>query len=171
MAEDVILPEWPVGTVAILVTGGDRPHAIPVSALVRAGARRALLGLARSRTSLARLRADPRVTVVICAPGIAVSVDGRARVIEEELVDGVAAVAIDVEAVHDHDRPTFTISAGVDWTWTDDAAARRDAEVRAALGRLADATSGASEPSGASGSTAASGSTDTGGARGSSARS
>lgn len=143
MAEDVILPEWPVGTVSILVTGGDRPHAIPVSALVRAGARCALLGLARGRTSLARLRADPRVTVTICAPGVAVSVDGLARVIEEELVDGVAAVAVEVEAIDDHDRPTFTIAAGVDWAWTDEAAARRDAEVHAALRRLADATDGA----------------------------
>jgi hypothetical protein len=131
------LPDWPAGTVAILVTGGERPHAIPVSAVVRAGPRRVLIGLARSRESLARLRRSPPVTVAICAHDVAVSVDGTAAVLDEELVDGVAAVAVEVEAIHDHDRPTFVLHAGVAWEWTEQAAARRDAEVQAALRRLA----------------------------------
>jgi flavin reductase (DIM6/NTAB) family NADH-FMN oxidoreductase RutF len=112
------LPQWPAGTVAILVTGGERPHAIPVSAVVRAGPRRLLIGLAHSRESLARLRRSPQVTVAICARNLAVSVDGAAAVLDEELIDGVAAVAVEVEAIHDHDRPTFALHAGVAWEWT-----------------------------------------------------
>ena len=53
------LPDWPPGTVAILSTAGGAPHAIPVSTAVRAGPRRVLLALARTRASLARLRDDP----------------------------------------------------------------------------------------------------------------
>jgi flavin reductase (DIM6/NTAB) family NADH-FMN oxidoreductase RutF len=131
------LPDWPAGTVAILVTAGERPHAIPVSAVIRAGPRRLLIGLARSRESLARLRRSPEVTVAICARDVAVSVDGRATVLESDLVDGVAAVAVEAEAIHDHDRPTFALHRGVAWEWTDDEAARRDAAVQAALRRLA----------------------------------
>jgi hypothetical protein len=131
------LPNWPAGTVAILATGGDRPHAIPVSAVVRGGPRLVFVGLARTRESLSRLRRQPRVTLAIVAAGLAVSVDGLARVVQEDLVDGVAAVAVDVESVSDHLRPTFEIEAGVRWHWTDPGAAGRDAEVQAALGRLA----------------------------------
>jgi hypothetical protein len=129
------LPDWPAGTVAILVTGGERPHAIPVSAVLRAGPRRLLIGLARSRESLDRLRRSPEVTVAICARDVAVSVDGQAAVLAEELVEGVAAVAVEVEAIHDHGRPTFALHAGVAWEWTDEEAARRDAAVQDALGR------------------------------------
>jgi hypothetical protein len=131
------LPDWPAGTVAILVTGGQRPHAIPVSAVLRAGPRRLLIGLAHSRESLARLGRWPEVTVAICARDVAVSVDGRATVLESDLLEGVAAVAVDAEAIHDHDRPTFALHAGVAWEWTDEEAARRDGEVHAALRRLA----------------------------------
>ena len=134
---ETALPEWPPGTVTILATAGEAPHAIPVSAAVRAGPRLALVGLAGSRGSLARLRADPRVALTIIAPGVAVTAHGRARVLDEALVDGVVAVAIEIHEVRDHDRPTFTIEAGVRWRWTDSEAERRDAEVHAALARLA----------------------------------
>jgi flavin reductase (DIM6/NTAB) family NADH-FMN oxidoreductase RutF len=137
MADSPRLPDWPAGTVAILVTGGARPHAIPVSAVLRAGPRRILIGLAQSRESLARLRRSPEVTVAICARGVAVSVDGRASVLLEEMVKGVAAVAVDVQEIHDHDRSTFALYAGVAWEWTDEEAARRDDEVQAALRGLA----------------------------------
>jgi len=52
------LPEWPPRTIAVLVTTDDHdaPHAIPVSAPVRAGDHAILLSLARTRGSLARLR-------------------------------------------------------------------------------------------------------------------
>ncbi|MBV9683059.1 MAG: hypothetical protein JO046_14820 [Solirubrobacterales bacterium] len=132
-----MLPKWPPGTVAILATAGETPHAIPVSAAVRAGPRHALLALAGSRRSLARLRAEERVALSIIAHGVAVTAHGRARVLDEELVEGVVAVEIEVDDVQDHDRPTFAIESGVRWRWTDADAERRDAEVRAALARLA----------------------------------
>ena len=136
MASRVDLPHWPPGTVGTLVTAGTRPHAIPVSALVRAGPDRILVGLARSRESLARLRADPAVTVAICAQDIALSAAGTASVLAEELTGSVAAVLVAVSELHDHRRPTFALHAGVSWEWTDEDARRGDAEVRAALRRL-----------------------------------
>ena len=134
MSDDVILPEWPVGTVAILVTGGDRPHAIPVSAIVRAGPR------------LAHPRAGPQPRVA-GSPARVAGGDGRdlraatwrsastaAPACSTSICwSGSPAVAVDVEAIHDHDRPTFAIHAGVAWEWTDEEAARRDAEVQPAL--------------------------------------
>jgi hypothetical protein len=121
----------------ILTTAADGPHAIPVSAALRAGPRRALIGLATTRGSLARLRADDRVALAIVFEDVAATAYGRARVLEPELVDGVVAVEIEVERVQDHDRPTFAIESGVRWRWTDRDAERRDAEVNAALARLA----------------------------------
>ncbi|HEX4010616.1 MAG TPA: hypothetical protein VHX62_11430 [Solirubrobacteraceae bacterium] len=135
-ADEPILPVWPDGTVLILVTGGESPHAIPVSAAVRAGPGRALLGLARTRESLGRLRDDPRVALAITAAGVAVTAYGVARVRDEEPAPGVAAVEVAVDRIQDHDRPTFVIEAGVSWRWTDAAAAERDAAVRRALQRL-----------------------------------
>jgi hypothetical protein len=132
-----VLPDWPPGTVTILATAGETPQAIPVSAAIRAGPRHALLGLAGTRGSLARLGADPRVSLAIIAEDVAVTAHGRARVLEEALVEGVVAVEIEVDDVQDHDRPTFAIEAGVRWRWTDADAQRRDAEVHAALARLA----------------------------------
>jgi hypothetical protein len=135
---DADLPQWPKGTVVILVTGGGDPHAIPVSAAVRAGARRVLLGLAHSRESLARLRRDPRVALSITAgPDIAVTAYGSARVLDERLTGAVAAIEVTVDRVQDHNRPTFRIEAGVAWRWIDGEAQRRDDETRAALSRLA----------------------------------
>jgi hypothetical protein len=126
--------------VLILVSAGAPPHAIPVSAAVRAGPARVLLGLARSRESLARLRRDPRVGLAIMAGGdVAVTAYGTASVREEDLADGMAAVELRVDRVQDHKRPTFVIESGVGWHWTDAAAQERDGEVRRALQRLADA--------------------------------
>ncbi len=133
-----MLPNWPAGTVTILSTHGAEPHAIPVSSAFRTGPDRVLIALAAGRESLARLLADPRVAVVIIADGdIALTAYGTARVVQEGLVDGVVAVEIDVERVQDHGRDTFVIEAGVRWRWTDPVAQARDAEVRAALERLA----------------------------------
>jgi hypothetical protein len=140
-----VLPEWPTGTVTILATAGETPHAIPISAAVRAGPRHALIGLAVSRGSLARLRAHPRVSLAIIAEGVAVTAHGRARVLDEALLDaddavigGMVTVEIEVDDVQDHGRPTFAIEAGARWRWTDAEAERRDADVRAALARLAE---------------------------------
>jgi hypothetical protein len=132
-----VLPDWPAATVTILATAGATPHAIPVSAALRAGPRHALIALAGGRNSLERLRADPHVSLTIVAHDTAVTAHGRARVVDEALVGGVVAVEIEVDDVQDHDRPTFAVESGVRWRWTDTEAQQRDAAVRAALARLA----------------------------------
>ena len=134
------LPEWEVGTVAVLSTGAGAPHAIPVSAAVRAGPRLVLIALALGRESLARLRREPRCALTIMAAGdVACTAHARARVLQDPMraADGVVAVALEVEAIQDHMQPRFAIDAGVAWRWTDDAARERDAAVRAALVELA----------------------------------
>jgi hypothetical protein len=130
-----MVPDWPPGTVAILATiGEDGLHAIPVSTAMRAGPATVLLALGPSRGSLTRLRAKPRCALAVIAAGVAVTVRGRATIVGEAA--GTTAVRIDVEAVDDHAQPTFTITGGVAWAWTDADAERRDAEVRAALRQL-----------------------------------
>jgi Pyridoxamine 5'-phosphate oxidase len=134
------LPEWPPGTVAVLSTAGAAPHAIPVSTAVRAGPRRALLALARTRASLERLRADPRCALtVIAGDDVAFTAHGRAAVVEDPMAvaESVVAVAIDVEDVQSHADARFAIEAGVRWRWIDDEAAARDAAIHEALRRLA----------------------------------
>jgi hypothetical protein len=126
--------------VAVLATNGDHPHAIPVSTAVRAGDRRVLLALGRSRRSLARLRADAHVTLtLLCEGDVACTARGHARVVAEELpaAPGVAGVLIEVEHVEEHGTPAFQIDAGVRWHWLDEDAQARDATVRAALEALA----------------------------------
>jgi len=133
------LPAWEQGTVAVLSTGAGAPHAIPVSTGVRAGDHRLMLALALRRGSLARLREDPRCAVTILARNVACTAHGTARIVQEPMTisDKVAAVAVDVESIQDHDQPRFAIEAGVRWAWTDADAAARDAEIRAALAALA----------------------------------
>jgi hypothetical protein len=131
------LPEWPVDTVAVLSTGAGAPHAIPVSTAVRSGPATVHFALGLRRESLARLREDPRCALTVLAAGVAVTALGTATVVEEN--DRIAFLRLDVEAVQDHDQPTFEVEDGVRWHWTDDAAKAGDAEVRATLRRLADA--------------------------------
>src|SRR4051812_32811175 len=129
------LPHWPEGTVAVLATAGDAPHAIPVSLVLRAGPRTLLLGLAPSRESLARLRRDPRCAITLLAGGdLAFTVQGAATAVEE--AGAVVAVRVEASEIVDHNRPTYEIQAGVRWRWTDPAAEARDAEARAALRRV-----------------------------------
>ena len=133
----VVLPEWPPGTVAILATSGEAPHAIPVSTATRSGPRTVLLALASGRRSLERLRADPAVALAILSgEDVALTIHGSARVLDEPLPEGVV-VAIDATHVQDHRRPEFAIEAGVQWRWTDAEAEERDARVRSALEELA----------------------------------
>ncbi len=131
------LPDWPAGTVCVLATtAADGPHAIPVSTAVPVGDARIVLALARSRGSLARLRADPRVALAVLAgPDLAFTAHGTAAVAAEALpgAEAVAGVAITVADVARHERPTFAIDAGVAWRWTDAEALERDGAVRAAL--------------------------------------
>jgi hypothetical protein len=134
------LPGWEPGPVCVLSTGGGAPHAIPVSTAVRAGPRRVLLALAGRRETLARLRREPRCALTIMAAGdVACTAHARAVIVQEPLhgAEGVAAVALEVDAIQDHMQPRFAIAAGVAWHWTDDAARASDAAVRAALDELA----------------------------------
>jgi hypothetical protein len=134
---DAALPDWPAGTVCVLATSGaGGPHAIPVSTALRAGDGRIVLALARSRGSLQRLRADPRVSLTVMAgPDLAFTAHGTADVIADPLpgAEAVTGVEIHVDAVDRHERPTFAIEAGVAWRWTDPEAQTRDGIVRAAL--------------------------------------
>ncbi len=132
------LPEWEDGTVAVLSTGGGAPHAIPVSAVIRAGPRRVIVGLAERRESLERLRRDGRCALtILTAPDVACTAHARAEVLPDEIVEGVVAVALEVESIQDHMQPRFAIDAGVAWRWTDDEARERDDGVRAKLSELA----------------------------------
>jgi hypothetical protein len=138
--EPAELPDWAPGTVAVLSTGGGEPHAIPVSACVKAGPRAVLLALAVGRESLARLREDPRCALTVLAGGdVAVTALGHASVVEDPMraADGVVAVRIGVERIQDHWQDAFVIEGGARWSWTDDAAAERDARIREALEALA----------------------------------
>jgi hypothetical protein len=135
------LPHWPAGTVAILSTvHGGGPHAIPVSTAVRAGARRIVFALARSRGSYARLQDEPRCALtLLCGGDLAFTAHGRATVVRDALPGAgtVAAVALDVDEIRPHGDPRLAIDEGVRWHWTDPDAAARDAAVHDALGALA----------------------------------
>ncbi|MGH8905878.1 MAG: hypothetical protein ACRD0K_05050 [Egibacteraceae bacterium] len=134
------LPEWPPGTVAILATGAGHVHAIPISTGLRAGPRRVLFGLSARRESLRRLRAEPRVALVIlCEGDVAITAYGTAEIVEEPLrgCDRMVAVALAVDELADHGQPDSEVEAGVRWRWIDPIAQQRDAQVRAALQRLA----------------------------------
>jgi uncharacterized protein (DUF849 family) len=100
----------------------DGPHAIPVSAPVRAADRTILLTPQRTRGSLKRLRESPQVAVVILATGnIAFTTGGRARVLQQTMAvaPDYAAIAIDVEQIDDHRQPAFKVEAGVGRRWLD----------------------------------------------------
>lgn len=131
-----MLPRWAPGTVAILATAGDTPHAIPVSTAVRVSDTRVAFALSRRRLSLARLRADPRCALALLAgDDVAVTVHGVVTVVQDpmDVSDRVVALVLDAERVQDHGQPRFVIEEGVRWRWTDPEAEARDAEIRAAL--------------------------------------
>jgi DNA-binding NarL/FixJ family response regulator len=112
----------------MLATVEDGPHVIPVSAPVRAGDRRILLSLHRSRGSLQRVRERPQVALAILTSGnIALTARGDAHVIQESMAAApdYAVVAIDVDQIDDHRQAAFLVEAGVDRRWLDEA--ERDA--------------------------------------------
>jgi len=136
MEEPLDLPQWSPGTVCILATGGEGPHAIPVSTAVRVAGKRIVLALGARRGSLQRLREDPQVALTVLAAGdVAFTAHGTAQVIADPLpgLEGVVGVEISVDRVSSHTRPTFSIADGVAWSWADDEARERDAAVRSAL--------------------------------------
>jgi hypothetical protein len=117
------LPDFPTRTIAVLSTSDGEPHAIPVSAPLRAGDRRIRLSLHRERESLARLRERPHVALTVLAEGdVAFTARGRARVLQEPMQSDprYAAVELDVEHVDDHRQAAFLVEAGVDRRWVDD---------------------------------------------------
>ena len=130
------LPDWPAGTVCLLATAGDEPHAVPVSTALRAGDREIVFALGARRGALERLRADPRVALAVLAAGdLAFTAHGSAAVAADPLegVEGVVGVRIEVDRVSHHGRPTFEVERGVAWSWIDEQARERDELVRAAL--------------------------------------
>jgi hypothetical protein len=127
-----VLPEWPGRVVAVLATVSGGPFAIPVSAPVRAGDRRILINLQRGRGSLARIREEPLVALLLLAEGnIAFTARGRAHA--EELTHDYCAVTIDVEAIDDHRQAAFVVDSGPGRTWVDESEQRALGERVAAL--------------------------------------
>src|SRR3954469_7350540 len=81
------LPQWPQRTVAVLSSVDEGVHAIPVSAPVRAGNRRILLSLHRSRDTVERIRRWPDVALTFLAEDdVAFTARGRASVVEEPMI-------------------------------------------------------------------------------------
>jgi hypothetical protein len=118
-----VLPEWPTRTIGVLATLGTGPHAIPVSAPVRAGDRRILLSLHRTRGSLSRLRERPAVALTVLTGGnVAFTARGCARILQEpmDVSADYTAVAIEVEHIDDHRQPAFPVEAGVARRWLDE---------------------------------------------------
>lgn len=132
------LPDWERRAPGLLIVTG--PHAVPISTAVRAGDRRLVLGLARRRETLARLREDPRAAFALLAERIALTTYGDARVIREEL-DGapnMAGVELRVERIQNHlaDGRTEMLSAA-GWRWRQEEAREADLTVVAAIEALA----------------------------------
>ncbi|MFD6389495.1 hypothetical protein ACWF9G_11485 [Nocardia sp. NPDC055029] len=128
-----VLPVWPQETIAVLVTTDPAPHAIPVSWPVRAGDRRILISLKSDRGSLARLRAQPEVALLILGGGnVALCARGRAKVIAEQMpaADDYTAVQLDVDVIDDHRQSAFAVDRGIQRTVLD------ESELRALEGRV-----------------------------------
>lgn len=129
-----VLPVWPQETIAVLVTTeAGLPHAIPVSWPVRAGDRQILLSLKSDRGSLARLRAQPQVALLILGGGnVALCARGRASVLAEQMPSAAdyTAVRLDVEVIDDHRQSAFAVDRGIQRTVLD------DTELRALEGRV-----------------------------------
>jgi hypothetical protein len=119
---------------------GQNPHAIPVSAPVRAADRRILFALRGDRGSLARLRKQDRVALAVLTEGdTAFTARGRARIVQDpmECAPDYATVAIDVEHIDDHRQAAFRIEGGIDRRWVEESEKRALGERVAALGELA----------------------------------
>jgi hypothetical protein len=132
------LPAWERGTPGILCT--TAPRAIPVSTAVRAGDRRLVLALARSRTTLAQLRDDPRAAFCLLGESMAFTAYGEAAVVRDRLASRphVAGVELSVESVQDHLADGRTeMLAGARWRWTEAEAADDERAIVAELEELA----------------------------------
>ncbi|QIS15697.1 hypothetical protein [Nocardia arthritidis] len=122
-----VLPEWPLDTIAVLVTTDPAPHAIPVSWPVRADDRTILISLKYDRGSLARLRTRPEVALLILSGGnVALCARGTAKVIVEQMPNAAeyAAVRIDVAVIDDHRQSAFAVAQGIQRNVLDDSELR-----------------------------------------------
>jgi len=134
------LPSWPAGTIGVLSTVGEEPHAIPVTAPVRAGDRRILLSLKRDHASLRRLRERPQVALAILAEGDeAFTARGHASVVQQPMARApeFAAVLIEVDHLDDHRQPAEVVNSGVEVRWNDDGAEQSLRDRVEALSELA----------------------------------
>ena len=135
---------WPPGTAGTLVTldHDGAPFAIPVSAArARAGDRdRVVFALALRRGSLVRLRRDGRAALSIVGSDVALTLRGRALILEEgpEEAPRVAVLELRVAARDDHRHPDTVLRGPVAWGWRTAEAAERDAAVHRALTRHLD---------------------------------
>jgi hypothetical protein len=153
-----VLPDWPIRTIAVLSTVDQGPHAIPVSAPVRAGDQRILVSLHRDRGSLARLRKEPRVALLILTEGdVAFTARGRAQLVAEPLAGApdYVGVAIAVEAIDDHRQAAFRVESGVGRSWIDEGEQKALGERVAALRKLAGGEQSTTPPAARPGSSTA----------------
>jgi hypothetical protein len=99
-------------------------HAIPVVAVLRAGDRKILIALARSRGSLLRIHQDAVVAITLLIEGNhAFTARGRAHIVQDTMEGAKAfsAVAIDVAEIDDHRQASFSVNFGVSLHWNSDA--------------------------------------------------
>jgi len=92
-----MLPEWEVGTPAVLIVAG--PHAIPVSTSIRRGDDRVVFALGRRRETLTRLRSEPGAALCVLGRGVAFTAYGRT-----EMLEGARYEWRDEEAVRSESR-------------------------------------------------------------------
>ncbi len=110
------LPDWPAGTVAVLSTMDGEPHAIPVTAPLRAGDHRILFSLAHNRGSLVRLREHPQAALSIFGENnCAFTARGTARIVQEQMEGSPNFVAVElyVDAIDDHRLSGHAVGSGV----------------------------------------------------------
>ncbi len=140
-ATSAALPIWPPRTVAVLTTlSQNGPHAIPVSAPIRAADDVLLIALRADRDSLARLTANPAVAITVLAAGdVAFTARGNARRVGEQVAGPAVymSVAIRVEHVDDHRQSAFKVTSGVEREWHDEAEQRALGQRVVALRELA----------------------------------
>ena len=135
-----MLPEWERGTPVVLCVAG--PHPIPVSTAIRAADDRVLFALGREREALRRLRADPRVALVVMGEGVAFTAFGPAYVVAEQMeaADRIVAVELQVDGVQDHLADGRSVMLdGARWRWATEELAAADEATFAELERLSPA--------------------------------
>ncbi len=125
---------------AVLTTFRHAPHAIPVSAMLRADDSCIAFAMVRTRGALECLRTHAQVALTVVTEGDnAFTARGHARVVQEQIADarGYAAVALNVEHIDFHRQPAYRVESAVDRRWIDKANQREFDEVVGALRKIA----------------------------------